>query len=840
MARSGAAKLSPALLLVLAVTVLFLPALTARRGIFQDDQAMAEFPWHFFLARHFQAGEIPLWEPDTWCGAIPFYARYYADTYYWPLWPLYLLADTGNLDRAYWALSLVPLLLHFALAAVGMYCFVRRGMRLSRLSSFLAGWLYVFSPAFSYSYVWFPIVVVQAWLPWLLLLTVGFDRRPRFGTFAAAAAVVSLMMTAAQPPHLAYGLLLAFMLSLALGLRRGFEEGWLRALRPPGFLAGAVGFGFLLGAVYWFSMFDGMAHTRQHIGQSYGEMTGADGSMPPLYLVTAFVPELFDTVTGGRFTWGGDISFEARYWEANLQGGILIGFLALAGLLAFRGRRRRWTWFSGGLLAFAVLCVLGRHTPVYGWFYRLVPGITRFPFPIRYRLFQCVAVSWLCALGLESLGREPLAGRFVSARRLWGYLGGVGLFLVLVLSWPQDLARSKLGALLPLERPWAFPGLAELWQGGGSPWFFIHILPYLAGAGLILLLTWRGLRGRVRLAAVTGTVLFECAFFSATAFYYGTYDRRFPLPQHQRALRPDDHRMVATVLNRVDPVAGEGAYRWAGDRPFLDNFSRFTSARAFLGYDMKPLETRFKLAVEEAYGRDVDWPIYWSPFLPEYPGLLSAMSVKYFFSGTPDEVFPGEETENLGGGLYLHRNPAPYPPAYFQDRLTVVSAREEHKHLLNADLARSAWICNQLRECARQGIPVLTPEGLERLDAAAASRRERGESRFALLQQENRVTALDLSRANRVRAEVEVTRPALLVFSEIWYPGWKALVDGAGVPLYRVNYLQRGVWLGKGSHRVELIFRPSLWLAGAVVSLAAWTLLLAVGIFAMVRRRRRS
>ncbi|MCM1041623.1 MAG: YfhO family protein [Bacteroides sp.] len=45
-------------------------------------------------------------------------------------------------------------------------------------------------------------------------------------------------------------------------------------------------------------------------------------------------------------------------------------------------------------------------------------------------------------------------------------------------------------------------------------------------------------------------------------------------------------------------------------------------------------------------------------------------------------------------------------------------------------------------------------------------------------------------------------RPA--VFSEVYYKTWKAYVDGEEVPLYRVNYILRGLTLPEGRHVVEL------------------------------------
>ncbi|HEY4708480.1 MAG TPA: YfhO family protein, partial [Thermodesulfobacteriota bacterium] len=53
--------------------------------------------------------------------------------------------------------------------------------------------------------------------------------------------------------------------------------------------------------------------------------------------------------------------------------------------------------------------------------------------------------------------------------------------------------------------------------------------------------------------------------------------------------------------------------------------------------------------------------------------------------------------------------------------------------------------------------------------------------------------------------------------TDVFYPGWKAYVDGAGAEVYRVDGLVRGVFLKKGSHRVEFVYRPFSFMAGAAL-----------------------
>ena len=79
--------------------------------------------------------------------------------------------------------------------------------------------------------------------------------------------------------------------------------------------------------------------------------------------------------------------------------------------------------------------------------------------------------------------------------------------------------------------------------------------------------------------------------------------------------------------------------------------------------------------------------------------------------------------------------------------------------------------------------------------------------------------------------EAQADRPALLVLTDSWYPGWKATVDGEPTEIERVDYLIRGVPVPAGSHTVEFTYEPASWRAGWIVSaLALLTILVAAGI----------
>jgi hypothetical protein len=85
-----------------------------------------------------------------------------------------------------------------------------------------------------------------------------------------------------------------------------------------------------------------------------------------------------------------------------------------------------------------------------------------------------------------------------------------------------------------------------------------------------------------------------------------------------------------------------------------------------------------------------------------------------------------------------------------------------------------------------------------------------------------------------LRSDTE--RPGLLVVSEAYYPGWRATVDGAEVPLHRANLMMRAVELPAGRHEIRLEFRPASVRIGAWISVAGLAALLVTG--ALERRSR--
>jgi uncharacterized membrane protein YfhO len=85
---------------------------------------------------------------------------------------------------------------------------------------------------------------------------------------------------------------------------------------------------------------------------------------------------------------------------------------------------------------------------------------------------------------------------------------------------------------------------------------------------------------------------------------------------------------------------------------------------------------------------------------------------------------------------------------------------------------------------------------------------------------------------NELEVTTETAATRFLVVSEMHFPGWRAYVDGVETPIYRTNYLFRGIVVPTGRHTVRFVYRPASVGVGASVS-ALGMLVLA----ALVRRK---
>ena len=95
---------------------------------------------------------------------------------------------------------------------------------------------------------------------------------------------------------------------------------------------------------------------------------------------------------------------------------------------------------------------------------------------------------------------------------------------------------------------------------------------------------------------------------------------------------------------------------------------------------------------------------------------------------------------------------------------------------------------------------------------------------------------------NQLTYEVNSSKGGVVVFSEIYYPGWQATIDGVEQELGRVNYVLRALQVKPGRHEVVLSFFPKSIDRTETVAYVAYAVLFLVLLFLaykVYRDRRR-
>ncbi len=151
-----------------------------------------------------------------------------------------------------------------------------------------------------------------------------------------------------------------------------------------------------------------------------------------------------------------------------------------------------------------------------------------------------------------------------------------------------------------------------------------------------------------------------------------------------------------------------------------------------------------------------------------YP-VLNMLNMKYAIMTTKD----GEKA-----AVY---NPHAMGNAWFVDGVQWVdNADDELAALATTDLYRSAVVDKKFSEAIGEGATA---------DSTATVK---------LVEYE----------ANRLAYDVTSQKGGLIVFSDIYYPGWTATVSDEEVPVARANYILRAIRVPAGQHRVVLNFDP--------------------------------
>ena len=432
-------------------------------------------------------------------------------------------------------------------------------------------------------------------------------------------------------------------------------------------------------------------------------------------------------------------------------------------------------------------------------------------------------------LGLATI---PLAltGLFRASRLRWRYTWGISAVLFLLTSLAIELPLYRFfRQWLPLWSSFRYAEklllplalmLAVLAAGGLDYWARLagkNRWRYLVAAALLL----PGLVGAAYYqfpVSNTGPLWFCLATIVALAFMgSGRWPWLGPialclvlsadLTYHNRQVLPtiesQFYRQKCPPLLR--PFAGQNRYRIA-------LFTRVVQA------------TRFGLPERRITRLSRRWGLANLPMLHRVPKDLGAVQVfispysllRWRATQTP-KLFPRFSVKRLIWGfpnrkqVQAHHYPLRYqdwpqarPRASLVHRSILVADRQEAiRQMLKADL-------DTVVVCRQDGpLPPLPA------DTGKSSGQDH-------------VNIVAETSPNMVVIETVTRRPAYLLLTDNYYPGWQALIDGRAVPIYRAEVAFRLISLPVGKHTVVFRYRPLSLQLGAVISLLALVLIAVV------------
>jgi hypothetical protein len=746
---------------------------------------------------------VPLWNPHTMAGR-PFLANAQSAIFS----PFSIPAYVMPLDKA-WAVSAIMKLF---VAAFGTYL-LGRALGIRFAGALLAGVVFAFGTFFVTWLVW-PLGSVFAVIPWLLLLTELLVRRPGPLPAAGLAAVVALAFLGGHPEssfHAIVATMVFFVVRIATVGRGGRDRLW----QTSAAFAFALLTGALVAAAMLVPLGEFFLESADYARRSHTQPGHAESR----FLGAFFLPDYWGRPT--QTPLAGVLSNRGFY-----AGGLTL-MLAVAAL-ALRPNRGRIAAAVAAALALGL--VLGVE-PVFS----VVTALPGFSTAHNGRLVIIVLLmlALLAGWGLDELTTsEPLRGRGRSvalagataifcAPAVWMLLAGAvhgPLGPALKVAWGfADPPPTPIGPLRDIDALRAV--------GGPVPASTIHLVRLsallqwlvLAGAALALIaaaLRRRAARGRPRLAP---TVVGVAAIALVAADLFRADMGFNPAIPVAHAEQPATNALRYLQAQRPNRFAGFS--RAGAGQALPPNLALRYGLYDARGYDY-PVELRY----------DRFWRATAAPpgeFVPPTSRAeanaralrgMSLLSVRDLLQHPEDPPvhLPGLRLAYSGPDGRVYRNARALPRTFLVAQQRTVA---------DGDAALTAVTGPRL-DARRIAV---TERALPGLPEAARPRARRPPAGRA---------HLVAYHAERVVAEAAAQVPSLVVLTDVYYPGWKATVDGRPATIERVDYLLRGVLVPPGRHRVEFTYEPASWRVGWVLSFVGLSLLAATALVGWWRRRR--
>ena len=161
--------------------------------------------------------------------------------------------------------------------------------------------------------------------------------------------------------------------------------------------------------------------------------------------------------------------------------------------------------------------------------------------------------------------------------------------------------------------------------------------------------------------------------------------------------------------------------------------------------------------------------------------------------------------------------------------------------LQNPYVYGNAWMVDKIQYVNNANEEMAAVGKIDLRHEAVADAKFKSQLGEAIAQDTASVVTITEYEPNRLKYYVNTGKGGVLVFSEIYYPGWTATVDGEPVELGRVDYILRALNIKPGKHEVELAFFPTSVNTTETIAYLAYVVLLLIiagAVFIEWRKRK--
>ncbi len=857
------------LLLCLLLPLLFYHQLAFSRMIFARGDAYNYF-YPYWDARNaaFRQAELPLWTSDLFMGA-PLLANPQIGSYYPPNW---LTAPL----RAPAALTF-SIILHVALAGLGMMFLYRTVQSRSLLPAMTAGAVYAFGGVLAAHVEQINQLQGLAWMPILFALLHRLLTREqplRSLLLLAAAWALQIFSGHTQTVFISGIGLLVYALTQAGRSRKEL----LRALL---WLAGAFALALALASPQLLPSLELMGMSNRSGGFSLQAATAF--SLPPSLLGRSLLP-----------------SYDGQLF------GEYVAYMGLIGLgLALLAAHKRSSWLL--LAGLGLALALGRHNPLYLLLGEL-PGFDLFRVPARFLALYSLGMALLAGRGLDMLGGASrasigrgrsiavaaslllliLLARFVLQPSPQHFLGEPGISLRGLGIWLG--AWLLLLGLLQFRRRWT-PLLACALVIGE----LLLAAQYLPDKDLAPPDVYLGQRFTIsQLQALQEAQILPGRTLAISQLYFDPGDLA-ALRGRFDALGMDESAQshALDAVKKQEMLMPNQALTWGissidgfggGIMP-SNAYTQFTSLLLPEG-SLRAVDGRLgeRLALPECRGACLP-ALQWLQMTDTrylitdkihdiwHDGIAYDTSLARYWQGVEALALPDYTDQarvlhsqpladaansiSLPDGTLLTTSDAQGLGDILRQEAGIIAisaVNSQHSsifsqlqppgfsHLLSSDI--EIYQLPPGKRASLAAAPLYLPDDWQGREAALELLRDgagniiHGAPQLPAADMHGAQLEVTAYQADRVELQVRAPAAAYLVLADAWYPGWTATVNGEALPIYRANILFRAVAVPAGESRVIFQFEAQLWRLALGIGLVIWGIV--AGMWLWLWRKSRS